>query len=49
MLGKMPGQVPGAVYMVLSYLLRRGLTSKNVVLCRFYSVADVNIGLQWLA
>ena len=32
--------------MVLSYLSRGGLTSKNVYLNGFYSVADVNIGLH---
>lgn len=48
-LGKMPQQVRGAIYMVLSYLLERGLTSKNVEMKGFYCLADVNIGLQWLA
>ena len=37
---------PGAVYMVLSYLLGQGLTSKNVVYGGFYSIADVIKGLH---
>ena len=49
MLGKMPGQVPGAIYMVLSYLLERGLTSKNVVHSGFYSLADAIKGLHLAA
>ena len=32
--------------MVLSYLPGAALTSKNVVFGRFYSLADVNIGLH---
>ena len=46
MWGKMPWLVPGAIYMVLSYPLLWGLTSKNVVMKGFYCIADVNIGLQ---
>lgn len=42
----MPWPEPGAVYMMLSYLLGRGLTSKNVVRAGFYSVADVIKGLH---
>ena len=48
-MGKMPRRGPGAIYMVLSYLLGQGLTSKNVVMEGFYSIADMNIGLQWQA
>lgn len=45
----MPRPEPGAIYMVLSYLLERGLTSKNVVRAGFYSVADVIKGLHPVA
>ncbi len=45
----MPERKSGAIYMVLSYLLEQGLTSKNVVCCGFYSIADVNIGLHLVA
>ena len=45
----MPELVSGAVYMVLSYLLGRGLTSKNVVREGFYSLADVIKGLHPVA
>ncbi len=40
---------PGAVYMVVSYLLGQGLTSKNVVREGFYSLADVIKGLHPVA
>ena len=44
--GKMPWLEPGDIYMVLSYPLGRGLTSKNVVMKGFYCITDVNIDLQ---
>ena len=45
----MPWTKPGAIYMVLSYLLGRGLTSKNVVRTGFYSLTDVIKGLHPVA
>ena len=45
----MPWPEPGAVYMVLSYPLGLGLTSKNVVREGFYSLADVIKGLHPVA
>lgn len=45
----MPELESGAIYMVLSYLLGRSLTSKNVVCAGFYSPADVIKGLHPVA
>ena len=42
----MPRPERGAIYMVLSYPLGLGLTSKNVVCEGFYSLADVIKGLH---
>lgn len=42
-------QKRSAVYMVLSYPLGRGLTSKNMVRGGFYCLADVIKGLHPVA